>query len=131
MRELSVSLKDRLRRIDYVVFFSVLGMTSLSILTLAGAANASANGPRRVSIQIAASLVGLVMAYIISLFDYDELPNVYEPHLADWVKNCLREQEGSATNPTGSHVAALKKDYLKIQCQYLKSFQKEFNNNYS
>ncbi|MBQ7939529.1 MAG: FtsW/RodA/SpoVE family cell cycle protein [Clostridia bacterium] len=47
----------------------------MSILTLAGAANASAAGPRRVVIQIAASLVGLVMAYIISLFDYDELLN--------------------------------------------------------
>ena len=75
MKEFSVSLKEKLRRIDYVVFFSVFGMTSLSILTLAGAANASAAGPRRVVIQIAASLVGLVMAYIISLFDYDELLN--------------------------------------------------------
>ena len=75
MKEFSLSLKEKLRRIDYVVFFSVFGMTSLSILTLAGAANASAAGPRRVVIQIAASLVGLVMAYIISLFDYDELLN--------------------------------------------------------
>ena len=75
MKEFSVSLKEKLRRIDYVVFFSVFGMTSLSILTLAGAANASAAGPRRVVIQLAASLVGLVMAYIISLFDYDELLN--------------------------------------------------------
>ena len=49
-----------------------------------------------------------------ALFDYDELPNVYEPRLADWVKNCLREQEGSETNPTGSHFAALQKDYLKV-----------------
>ena len=53
-------------------------------------------------------------AVLDTLFDYDELPNVYEPHLADWVKNCLREQEGSATNPTGSHFAELKKDYLKV-----------------
>lgn len=75
MKELSVSLKEKLRRIDYIVFFSVFGMTSLSILTLAGAANASASGPRRVTIQFAASLVGLVMAYVISFFDYDELLN--------------------------------------------------------
>ncbi len=53
-------------------------------------------------------------AVLDALFDYDELPNVYEPHLADWVKNCLREQEGSATNPTGSHFAGLKDDYLKV-----------------
>ena len=75
MKEFSVSLKERLRRIDYVVFISVFGMASLSILTLAGAANASAAGPRRVMIQIGASVVGLVLAYIISLFDYDELLN--------------------------------------------------------
>lgn len=53
-------------------------------------------------------------AVLDTLFDYDELPKVYEPHLADWVKNCLREQEGSVTNPTGSHFAELKKDYLKV-----------------
>lgn len=53
-------------------------------------------------------------AVLDKVFDYDELPNVYEPHLADWVKNCLREQEGSETNPTGSHFASLKKDYLKV-----------------
>lgn len=53
-------------------------------------------------------------AVLDTLFDYNELPNVYEPHLADWVKNCLREQEGSETNPTGSHFAALKKNYLKV-----------------
>ena len=75
MKEFSVSLKERLRRIDYIVFLSVFGMTSLSILTLAGAASASAAGPRRVMIQIGASVVGLVLAYIISLFDYDELLN--------------------------------------------------------
>ena len=65
MKEFSVSLKERLRRIDYIVFISVFGMTSLSILTLAGAASASAAGPRRVIIQIGASVVGLVLAYII------------------------------------------------------------------
>ena len=53
-------------------------------------------------------------AVLDTLFDYDELPKVYEPHLADWVKNCLREQEGSLTNPTGNHFAELKNDYLKV-----------------
>lgn len=53
-------------------------------------------------------------AVLNTLFDYDELPKVYQPRLADWVKNCLREQEGSETNPTGSHFASLKKDYFKV-----------------
>lgn len=49
-----------------------------------------------------------------AVFDYEELPNLYQPRLADWVKNCLREQEGSETNPTGHHFAVLKNDYLKV-----------------
>ena len=34
------------------------------------------------------------------VFDYEELQKAYEPHLADWVKNCLRKQEGSTDDPT-------------------------------
>ncbi len=49
-----------------------------------------------------------------TLFDYDELAVVYNPRLADWVKNCLRVQEGSAEDPTGSTFAGLKDDYFKV-----------------
>ncbi len=51
------------------------------------------------------------------LFDYEELRKAYEPHLADWVKNCLRKQEGSTDDPTGSYFAGLKKDYFRVWFQ--------------
>ena len=72
MKEFSVSLKEKLRRIDYVVMLSVLGMAFLSVLTLFGDATTAA-GERRVLIQIIASLLGTVFVFLISLFDYDEL----------------------------------------------------------
>lgn len=73
MKEFSVSLKEKFRRIDYIILFSVLGMASLSILTLSGVASDSAGGPRRVVIQFAAMLLGLFCSLIISMFDYEEL----------------------------------------------------------
>lgn len=48
------------------------------------------------------------------LFDYDELAEVYNPYLADWVKNCLRVQEGVEEDPTNSIFASLKDDYMKV-----------------
>ena len=51
------------------------------------------------------------------LFDYAELQKSYEPHLADWVKNCLRKQEGSEEDPTGSCFAGIKKEYFKVWAQ--------------
>ena len=49
-----------------------------------------------------------------TLFVYDDLGAAYEPRLADWVKNCLRIQEGSEEDPTGHVFATLKNDYLKV-----------------
>ena len=73
MKEFSVSLKEKFRRIDYVILLSVLGMAFLSVLTLSGVAGDSAGGPRRVVVQIAALLLGLFCVFAISMFDYEEL----------------------------------------------------------
>lgn len=59
-------------------------------------------------------------AVLNEVFDYDELPKVYNPQLADWGKNCLRVQEGSAEDPTGSAFAGLKKEYFKVWFSQLK-----------
>lgn len=48
------------------------------------------------------------------LFDYDQLAIDYNPKLADWVKNCLRIQEGVAEDPSNKRFAELKNDYLKV-----------------
>jgi len=60
MKEFSVSLKEKFRRIDYIILFSVLGMASLSILTLAGAASASAASHALTNIGVAKALAGIV-----------------------------------------------------------------------
>ena len=72
MKEFSVSLKEKLLRMDYLILLSVLGMTSLSILTLFGDISGS-GGMRRAQMQLAVSVVGLAFVFVISLFDYDEL----------------------------------------------------------
>lgn len=72
MKEFSVSLKEKLRRIDYIILFSVLGMSTLSILTLFGDTGTS-GGTRRAFMQLAVSVVGLICVFALSVIDYDEL----------------------------------------------------------
>ncbi len=73
MKEFSVSFKEKIRRIDFVILLCALGMAALSILTLSGIADDSAGGARRVLVQIAALCLGVFCAFIISMIDYDEL----------------------------------------------------------
>ncbi|MCD8038360.1 MAG: DUF6020 family protein [Lachnospiraceae bacterium] len=49
-----------------------------------------------------------------TVFDYDEMVEVYNPQLADWVKNCLRLSEASSADHTNSEFAALKSEYFKV-----------------
>jgi len=74
MKEFSVSLKEKLRRIDYIVLIAVLGMTSLSILTLYGDADTEA-GRKRMLVQLFAAVLGLLCVLVVSMFDYDALLN--------------------------------------------------------
>lgn len=69
MRTFSVSLKSRLKNLDYFIIFSALGMTLLSLLVLYGGSNVM--GTRRLQIQCVASLVGIFLMIGISFLDYD------------------------------------------------------------
>lgn len=75
MKEFSVSLKEKFRRLDFVVLFSAIGMTLLSILTLAGAADEY--GTRYVTVQTLASILGIVAMLIIASLDYDKIISRY------------------------------------------------------
>ncbi len=75
MKEFSVSLKEKLRRLDYVVLLCALGMTALSIITLAGAANEY--GTRYVLVQTIASLMGLCIMIFFAFLDYDKIISKY------------------------------------------------------
>lgn len=71
MREFSVTIKEKIRQIDYVVLFCVLGMNILSLLTLFGASNEF--GTRFLIVQSAMSIAGLILMFAISYFDYDKV----------------------------------------------------------
>lgn len=52
--------------------------------------------------------------FLEQMFDYDELVEVYNPQLADWVKNCLRISEASSADHTNKEFAEIKSQYFKI-----------------
>lgn len=49
-----------------------------------------------------------------TLFDYEQLPKVYNPKLADLVKNCLLIKEGREEDPSNSEFASIKNKYFKV-----------------
>lgn len=49
-----------------------------------------------------------------TIFDYDEMVQVYNPQLADWVKNCLKLSEYYSADHTNKEFAEIKKEYLKV-----------------
>lgn len=71
MKEFSITNAEKLRRIDPVVLVCVLGMTILSIITLASAADAY--GTWYVKAQTLAASVGIFCMLVITFIDYDAL----------------------------------------------------------
>ena len=53
-------------------------------------------------------------ALLNTIFDYEEMVEVYNPHLADWVKNCMKLSESHSQDHTNKEFAAVKKDYIKV-----------------
>ena len=78
MREYSIGIKDRLKKLDFVILFCAVGMTLLSILILIGAEDPDTLFTmKRVYVQGGAALIGIVIMISISLVDYDALINKY------------------------------------------------------
>ena len=75
MKEFSVSLKEKFRRLDFVVLICALGMTALSLVTLACAANEY--GSRYVIVQGLASVMGICAMLVIAFLDYDKIISRY------------------------------------------------------
>ena len=71
MKEFSTSLKEKLKRIDYIIISCAFLLSVLSILVLwGGSANFKAGG-NKVLVQSIAAFVGLVLAFLISTLDYE------------------------------------------------------------
>ena len=72
MKEFSVTLKEKMRQLDKVVLVCVLGMTALSIVTLAGATNLLGTS-RFVVVQSLAAALGASIMMVLAYIDYDKL----------------------------------------------------------
>ena len=75
MKEFSVSIKEKIKSVDFVVLFAVLGMNILSLVILAGAANEI--GTRYLLVQTIASILGIFVMFTISFMDYDKIIKQY------------------------------------------------------
>lgn len=75
MKEFSVSMKEKIKSVDFVVLFSILGMNILSLVILAGAANEI--GSRYLLVQTIASILGVFVMFTISFMDYDKIIKEY------------------------------------------------------
>ena len=53
-------------------------------------------------------------ALLDTIFDYDEMVEVYNPQLADWVKNCLKLSEYYSADHTNKEFSEIKTDYFKV-----------------
>lgn len=58
--------------------------------------------------------------FLNRMFDYEELVTVYNPQLADWVKNCLKICEATSADGTNAEFAAVKKEYFCVWFNQLK-----------
>jgi hypothetical protein len=66
--------------------------------------------------------------FLNTVFDYDELVEVYNPQLADWVKNCLKICEANSADHTNSEFLAVRSQYFKVWfAQFLRHPLSYFN----
>ena len=52
--------------------------------------------------------------FLNQMFDYEELVQVYNPQLADWVKNCLKICEATSADGTNAEFAQIRDEYFKV-----------------
>lgn len=58
--------------------------------------------------------------FLNEMFDYEELVQVYNPQLADWVKNCLKVCEASSADGTNAEFSDIKRNYFRVWADQLK-----------
>ena len=71
MKEFSVSLKDRLSQLDFIIIFCAFGMNILSLIVLYGGKDVW--NSRFFTVQSIASLLGIAIMIILSYLDYDAI----------------------------------------------------------
>ncbi len=71
MKEFSTSIKEKLKRIDYIILSCAFLLSLLSILVLWGGSSNFKAGGNKVLVQTVAAVVGLTLAFLISTIDYN------------------------------------------------------------
>ncbi len=71
MKEFSVTLREKVRQIDYWIILCIVTMSLMSVVTLAGAADAY--GASYFKTQLVSMVMGIVCMGAVSMIDYDSL----------------------------------------------------------
>ncbi|MBQ4556252.1 MAG: rod shape-determining protein RodA [Clostridia bacterium] len=79
MKVFSITWYEKLRKLDYIVLFSAVALTFVSLITLAGAAHDY--GARIFYVQLVATVLGVFMMTIISTIDYEEITERFSPFI--------------------------------------------------
>ena len=79
MKVFSVTWFEKLRKLDYIALFAVFALTTMSLLTLAGAAGDY--GVKYFYVQFGAAILGLVAMTVISTIDYEDIADKFSPIL--------------------------------------------------
>lgn len=75
MKITSVSLREKLKKVDPILLLCTVIPSVLSVLTLWGARGATAGGTKRVFVQLAAAVLGIIFSFVIANFDYEAVVN--------------------------------------------------------
>lgn len=75
MKVFSITWYEKLRKLDYIVLFSALALATVSLFTLAGAANDY--GVKYFYIQLVATVLGVTTMTVISTIDYEEIADKF------------------------------------------------------
>ena len=78
MKEFSVSIKEKLSQMDFIILFCAMAMTLLSVLVLWGGSNVFKGGINKMIVQCVAAFLGLILTLLIATVDYDEVISKFE-----------------------------------------------------
>ncbi|MBQ8397824.1 MAG: FtsW/RodA/SpoVE family cell cycle protein [Clostridia bacterium] len=75
MKITAYSIKEKFRKLDPVLLLCTTVLSTFSLLTLWGCREATAGGVKRVFVQLAAILLGMMCTFIIANLDYESVAN--------------------------------------------------------
>lgn len=75
MKISAYSIKEKFRKLDPILLLSTTVLSTFSLLTLWGCREATVGGTKRVFVQLAAIILGLMCTFVIANLDYESVVN--------------------------------------------------------